>query len=110
MIIDAYLKISSDVPVSSGRSLSVALVRSSTPPLPQHGACFSCRSSAVEMILRTAKQEGKKFTVCVMDSGPAFEGSPHRSFDCTGHQPSWSTSLPNCLFAVGDRIEIEVFF
>eukprot|EP00667_Euglena_gracilis_P009340 EG_transcript_9484 len=32
------------------------------------------RSSAVEMILRTAKQEGKKFTVCVMDSGPAFEG------------------------------------
>eukprot|EP00668_Euglena_longa_P012046 GGOE01014471.1.p1 GENE.GGOE01014471.1~~GGOE01014471.1.p1 ORF type:complete len:482 (-),score=117.84 GGOE01014471.1:184-1539(-) len=32
------------------------------------------RSSAVEMILRTAKQEGRKFTVCVVDSGPAFEG------------------------------------
>ena len=47
------------------------------------------RSSAVEMILRNAKEEGKKFSVFVVDSNPLFEGRPfaHRlatqGIDCT---------------------------
>lgn len=37
-------------------------------------SCY--RSSVVEQVILRASQAGKKFTVCVIDSGPLFEGKP----------------------------------